>query len=254
MSAGKGWGGMAILRIGQEVVVTYLEGDPDRPLITGVVYNAEQMPAYTLPDEKSKSYIKTNSTKGGNGYNEIRLEDKHQHEQIFIHAQGNMDTRVLQNETTTVMSNQHLTVGYERDGKAGDQMEKIWRDKYLQVLRNCTESVDGNDWRVVGYGGASDGGNAYQMIEKGKFQEIGQAYHIHAGMTLSLEADTQISLKVGGNYIVISPAGVSIQGTLVLINTPGGPPSLAPPMPPQPPATDPSAADNSKTGQKSSKD
>ena len=90
-SAGRGWGTMSIPRIGQEVVVTYLEGDPDRPLIVGLVYNADQMPAYTLPDEKTKSYVKTNTSTGGDGFNEIRFEDLKDQEQIFIHAERDLD-------------------------------------------------------------------------------------------------------------------------------------------------------------------
>jgi len=89
--AGKKWGFMTIPRIGQEVVVEFLEGDPDRPLVTGVVYNAEQMPHYTLPDEKTKSYVKTNSSMGGDGHNEVRFEDKAGEEQFYMHAQKNMD-------------------------------------------------------------------------------------------------------------------------------------------------------------------
>ena len=88
---------MFIPRIGQEVVVSYLEGDPDRPLVTGVVYNAEQMPAYTCQTKETKSYMKTNTSLGGVGFNEIRFEDKKDKEQIFIHAERNMDLRVKSN-------------------------------------------------------------------------------------------------------------------------------------------------------------
>ena len=88
--AGKKWGFVAIPRIGQEVIVDFLEGDPDRPLIVGSVYNAEQMPHYALPDEMTKSYIKTNSTKGGEGYNEFLFEDKKDEERLYLHAQKDM--------------------------------------------------------------------------------------------------------------------------------------------------------------------
>src|SRR6202030_1499198 len=92
--AGGNWGAMWIPRIGQEVIVDFLEGDPDRPVITGRVYNAVQMPPYTLPDEKTKSTIKSYSSKGGGGFNEIRFEDKKGSEQIFIHAEKNQDIRI----------------------------------------------------------------------------------------------------------------------------------------------------------------
>ncbi len=92
--AGKEWGAMFVPRIGMEVIVHFLEGDPDQPIITGCVYNAGAMPPYTLPDEKTKSTIKINSSKGGGGFNEIRFEDKKGSEQIFIHGEKNMDVRV----------------------------------------------------------------------------------------------------------------------------------------------------------------
>ena len=106
-SAGRNWGFMSIPRIGQEVVVSYLEGDPDRPLITGQVYNADQMPAYTLPDEKTKSYLKTNSSKGGEGHNELRFEDKQGSEQVYIHAEKDMDCRVKNDSREQIVGNRH---------------------------------------------------------------------------------------------------------------------------------------------------
>ncbi len=92
--AGKGWGAIFIPRVGQEVIVDFLEGDPDKPLITGRVYNGAAMPPYPLPAEKTKSSIKTYSTKGGGGFNELRFEDKKGAEQIFIHAEKDEDVRV----------------------------------------------------------------------------------------------------------------------------------------------------------------
>ena len=85
--AGKQWGAIYIPRIGQEVIVRFLEGDPDRPIITGRVYNADQTVPYTLPDEQTKSTMKSMSSKGGGGFNEIRFEDKKGSEQVFIHGQ-----------------------------------------------------------------------------------------------------------------------------------------------------------------------
>ncbi len=92
--AGKGWGMMYIPRIGQEVVVTFLEGDPDRPIITGSVYNADQITPYPLPDEQTKSTVKSMSSKGGGGFNEIRFEDKKGGEQVFVHGEKDIDIRV----------------------------------------------------------------------------------------------------------------------------------------------------------------
>jgi type VI secretion system secreted protein VgrG len=102
--AGKNWGGLFVPRIGQEVVVHFLEGDPDRPIITGAVYNASSMPPYALPDNATKSTLKSNSSKGGNGFNEIRFEDKAGSEEFYVHAQKDMNIEVVNDRSVTVKS------------------------------------------------------------------------------------------------------------------------------------------------------
>ncbi len=97
--AGKGWGSMFVPRIGMEVVVSFLEGDPDRPLITGCVYNGDAMPPYALPAEQTKSTIKSNSSKGGGGFNELRFEDKKGSEEVYVHAEKD-HLRVVKNDDT----------------------------------------------------------------------------------------------------------------------------------------------------------
>ncbi|MCB1036916.1 MAG: type VI secretion system tip protein VgrG, partial [Acidobacteria bacterium] len=104
--AGKGWGQIFLPRIGQEVVVSFLEGDPDRPLITGSVYNSEQAVPYTLPDDQTKSTVKSNTSKGGGGYNELRFEDKKDNEQIYFHAEKDFIREVENNDSLTVGSDQ----------------------------------------------------------------------------------------------------------------------------------------------------
>jgi len=116
--AGKSWGGMAIPRVGQEVIVDFLEGDPDRPIITGRVYNAEQMPPYPLPDAANVTGIKSNSTPGGGGFNEIKLDDTKGQELLGMHAQHDMSTEVLNDQTLTVHKNrtEHVMQVYEVTG------------------------------------------------------------------------------------------------------------------------------------------
>jgi type VI secretion system secreted protein VgrG len=99
--AGTKWGGMAIPRIGQEVIVSFLEGDPDQPIITGRTYNANNMPPYDLPAEKTKMTIKSRTHKG-EGFNELRFEDEAGREEVFIHAQKDQNNVVLNDETTEV--------------------------------------------------------------------------------------------------------------------------------------------------------
>src|SRR5262249_14948213 len=102
--AGQGWGAIHIPRIGHEVIVAFEEGDPDRPIIIGSVYNAGQMPSAALPAGKASSGIKSNSTSGGGGYNELTLDDTKGKEKITIHGQHDMNTVVEHDQTITVKS------------------------------------------------------------------------------------------------------------------------------------------------------
>ncbi|MFO0948996.1 MAG: type VI secretion system tip protein TssI/VgrG [Planctomycetota bacterium] len=296
-SAGKNWGAMFIPRIGQEVVVTYLEGDPDRPLITGVVYNDDQMPPYALPAEKTKSTIKTNSSPGGDGFNEIRFEDKKGAEQIFVHAQRNMDLRVRNDLMETVVGERHMITGYEKDGQnKGDQYELIHGNRYVKVRTDQHEQIEGNYYLTVGLG--ENGGDFEFYIDNQKseyvkndsYLEVGGSYcmyvesdismdcanlHLNANGLIAMEAGEeihikstqkiviegmQVSIKSGGNFIDIGPSGVSIKGSMVLINSGGAAAegsgceptvfeSISPTAPPPP-----TPADNAKTGKKSAPD
>ncbi|HYE65342.1 MAG TPA: type VI secretion system tip protein TssI/VgrG, partial [Pyrinomonadaceae bacterium] len=162
--AGKRWGAFFWPRIGQEVIVDFLEGDPDQPIIVGSVYNVDQMPPYLgkgpdakHPNDNKVSGIKTNTTPGGQGFNELRFDDTKGKEQIFIHAERNIDTRIKNDAMERVVGNRHLIVGAEKDGKkSGDQREMVYRDKHLHVHRHQVEHVGGNMELLVG-GGDGDG-------------------------------------------------------------------------------------------------
>src|SRR5438132_3457500 len=135
--AGVNWGSAFWPRIGQEVVVDFLEGDPDQPIIIGSVYNASEMPPYKLPDEKTKTVLfKSYSSKGGGGFNEFRVEDKKGKEQIFIHAERNKDIRIKHDRHETVGHNSHFRVYH-------DQLEEVDGDKHLKIKGDQNESVDG---------------------------------------------------------------------------------------------------------------
>lgn len=120
--AGSAWGGLWTPRVGMEVVVTFLEGDPDKPLITGCVYNSDNMPMYA-ENEPTKSTIKSNTTKGGNGYNEFRFDDKKGGEEIFIHAQKDMNTVVEENRTLKIN-----TIDDQTDIMAGNRIVTLHAD------------------------------------------------------------------------------------------------------------------------------
>jgi type VI secretion system secreted protein VgrG len=205
--AGKQWGAMFIPRIGQEVIIDFLEGDPDRPIITGRVYNANSMPPYSLPDEKTKSTIKTYSYKGGGGFNELRFEDKKGSEQVFIHGQKDMDFRLKNDFKTFVGNESHAIV-------KSDQMAEVRADNHLTVKGNNNEKIGGSASRNVSMSIDEKAGMKYAM-------DAGMEIHLKSGMTVTMEAGVSLTLKVGGNFININPVGIFIQGALVMINSGG---------------------------------
>jgi type VI secretion system secreted protein VgrG len=153
--AGSNWGAISLPRIGQEVIVDFLEGDPDRPIIMGRVYNANQMPPYTLPDNQTRSTVQSRSSKGGGAanFNELRFEDLAGSEQIFLNAEKDMDHRVENDSREYIGGSRHLVVAgsqfelvdTDKHGHVkGKHYEKIESDKSLQVGGNCMESITGN--------------------------------------------------------------------------------------------------------------
>lgn len=174
--SGNNWGSSYWPRIGQEVLVAFLEGDPDQPLVVGTVYNGDRSVPYALPANKTKGGIKSNSSKGGSGYNEIVLEDKKNAEEIGIHAQKDLNVVVLNKETREIG---------ERFTGGGNSRE--------------TTLHKGNDSLTLGTG--------KQTID------IAQSQTTTAGTEVTIEAGMKLTLKVGGSSIEITPAGITIQGT-----------------------------------------
>jgi type VI secretion system secreted protein VgrG len=187
--AGKRWGSIFIPRIGQEVMVAFEEGDPDRPIIVGSLFNAQEMPPYTLPEQKTKTVLfKSNSTKGGGGHNELRFEDNKGKEQIYIHGEKDFDVRI-------------------KDALR----EAIGGDRHLRVEGMQNEQV-GKDW----------------------FQKTGNKIVIESGM--------ELTIKSSGGFIKIDPSGVTIVGTMVLINS-GGAAGTIPKPPDEAGDSEPGAID-----------
>jgi type VI secretion system secreted protein VgrG len=222
MFAGKQYGSIFTPRIGQEVVVDFLEGDPDRPLITGRVYNADEMPPYELPAEKTKSTTKTNSSIGGKGFNEIRFEDKKGEEQIFVHGEKDADIRIENDRREWVGQDRHLVV-------ARDQVEKVERDRHAEVIQDEVVKV-GRDRNVKVVGSETvevTGSQSFTVtgdvnrVCEGSCSEIVSNGHYVKGMNVVVEGTSGITLKVGSNYITINSGGVFIEGTLVNLNSGG---------------------------------
>lgn len=205
--AGESWGAMWIPRIGQEVLIDFLEGDPDRPIIIGRVYNATQTVPYTLPDHQTVSTFKSNSSKGGDGYNELRFEDKKGSEQLYLHAEYDMDVRVKNDSREYVENDRSLII-------KNDQKEKISGNQHIQVEGNRMEKVGESMSLKIGQDLNEKTGNKFA-------HEAGMEIHLKGGMQVTIEAGTQLTLKVGGNFVDIGPAGVTIEGTMVMINSGG---------------------------------
>ena len=253
--AGEGWGSITIPRVGQEVIVSFLEGDPDRPIITGRVYNATQTVPYTLPDYQTRSTFMTRSSTGGSAstYNELRFEDKTGKEQVFLRAQFDQDNYVTNDSREWIGNNRSLVV-------TKDQMESVGGDRHEQVTGKHIEkiggdsnsNVTGNVNQKVGQTlSLQVGQNLYEKSGQNYGHQAGQAIHLKAGMTVVLEAGTEICLKVGGNFIDINPSGVSIVGTMVMINSGGSAGSGCGSSPTDPASpTDPDLADDGKSGTK----
>jgi len=150
--AGKQWGMVHIPRVGQEVIVDFLEGDPDQPIIVGSVYNSEMMPPYDLPANKTKSGIKTRSTLGGGpaNFNEIRFEDKKGNEQLFIHAEKNQDIEVENDETHSVGHDRKKTIDHDETTHVKhDRTETVDHDETITIGSDRTELVGGNEALTV---------------------------------------------------------------------------------------------------------
>jgi type VI secretion system secreted protein VgrG len=224
--AGKRWGAIFWPRVGQEVVVAFEEGDPDRPIVVGSVYNADQMPPYlgAGPDAKHRhdnkvSGIKSCTTPDGQGFNELRFDDTKGKEQVFLHAQRNLDVRVGADQMNTVAGTYHLRVGREQDGQPqGDHQEVVIRDKHVLVHGEEVRWTHKDKNETVG-------GNRVEECRKNHSEKVAEEYHLHAKKVL-IEADEEICLAVGGNFYRIDKTnGITVVGLPKVKYNCGGSPS-----------------------------
>lgn len=209
--AGKQWGMVSIPRIGQEVVVSFLEGDPDLPLITGRVYNAVNKPPYGLPDFKTVTTLKTNSSKGGGGFNELRFEDKAGEEQIFMHGQKNLDIRILNDRFEWIGHDRHLIV-------KNDKFEHVENDRHEKIDRHHHERIGGDrHLKVSGKEALHTVGSRSLKVDDDVIEEFGKNHstlvteqrYLKADH-VAIEADTNITLYVGDNWIAINADGIKL--------------------------------------------
>ncbi|EHC7059346.1 type VI secretion system tip protein VgrG, partial [Salmonella enterica] len=269
--AGPGFGNLAIPRVGQEVIVDFLNGDPDQPIIMGRTYHEDNRSPGSLPGTKTQMTIRS-KTYRGSGFNELRFEDATSNEQVYIHAQKNMDTEVLNNRTTdvkvdhteTIGNNQRITVGTGQTVKVGskkegghDQSITVANDRSITVRNDQTVRVRHDRMVSISHDEGLYVKNDRKVTVEGKQEQSTTGDHIslvkgtHSlevkgdlarkvvgalGMKVRneivLESGGNITLKVGGSFVVIHAGGVDITGPKISLNSGGSPGTPVPTLQP----------------------
>jgi type VI secretion system secreted protein VgrG len=212
--AGKNWGAVMLPRIGQEVVVEFLEGNPDRPIVVGSLYNADNKPPYALPDNMTMMVLKSNSSIGGEGFNEIRFQDKKDEEQIFIHGQKNFDKRILNDSFEWVGNDHHLQVINDRKEKVdNDKHETVGRDHIETIERDHNVTIKGKEAiSVTDSHSFTVEGDVIEVFKSNHSEEVTADYFL-SGDNIVIEAATNVTIKVGDSYIAIESSGITIGTT-----------------------------------------
>ncbi len=228
--AGKNWGAIQIPRMGQEVIVSFLEGDPDQPIITGRVYNGDYMPPYGLPANATQSGVKSRSSKGGAeaNFNEIRFEDKKGSEQLYIHAEKNQDIVVEASETHSVGANRKKTIGNDETTEVkanrtekvgadekitidGSRTEKVGVNETITIAADRTESVGANESvTVTGNQTITVLGNRTDTVAGSITQAVaGSSTHMVAG-SYTMQCASAVTFVALGGYTLLAPAGTKV--------------------------------------------
>jgi len=239
--ASKSYGMISHPRIGDEVVVSFLEGDPDRPLITGSVYNGDNLPPYELPAHATVSGIRSRSSKGGaaTNFNELRFEDDKGNEYVWFQAEKDFHRLVKNDATDEVVRNNQVEIGKNHTAAVGEAYDlkvgktakiKIGTDASVDVAGDANLAVNGSTGLKVG--GSldikSDGAlavtsGAAMDVDAGGSLTISAtgSVHIKATTGVVIDGGTSLAIKVGGTFILLDPSGVSIVGPMVKNNSGG---------------------------------
>ncbi|GKW06294.1 type VI secretion system Vgr family protein [Pectobacterium carotovorum] len=237
--AGGQYGMIAIPRIGHEVIVSFLEGDPDQPIVTGRTFHATNRPPYDLPAHKTRTVLRT-ETHQGEGFNELRFEDQAGQEEIYIHGQKNLNAVIENDVVWHIKHDAHTDIDNER-------VIRIKANDHLTVENEKRDHIKGEHSLTVD-------ASMHQKLGQALLVEAGEEVHVKAGVKIVLEAGAELTLKVGGSFIKIDPSGVSVVGAAININSGGSagngsgwagqipilPGRVA--VPPAPPATLPAPA------------
>ncbi|EBA1891810.1 type VI secretion system tip protein VgrG, partial [Salmonella enterica] len=215
--AGAGFGNLAIPRVGQEVIVDFLNGDPDQPIIMGRTYHQDNRSPGSLPGTKTQMTIRSKTYKGS-GFNELRFEDATDNEEVFLHAQKNMQVKVL--------NSKDVRVNYDRTTSIG-------HDESLVVANDRKVTVEGKqDHKTTKDHVSLTEGNQGLEVKGDLAQKITGALGISVQGDVVLQSDSKISLRVGGSFVVIHSGGVDIKGAKINLNGGGSPGEVILPMRP----------------------
>jgi type VI secretion system secreted protein VgrG len=236
MWAGKNWGAIHIPRVGQEVLVSFMEGDPDRPIVTGRVYNAELMPPYALPDNMTQSGVVSRSTKGGttDNCNAIRFEDKSGSEELLLHAEKDFKVEVEHDESVSVGNDATVEIKHDRKSKVDndetctvgkDHATSIGNNEKRDVTKDRTTSVGANEKLTVGSNQTTDVSSKYSLTAGDEIVlQVGAAKLVmKADGTVQLNGvdvkiEGSMSLKqTGGMKIELSTVQYKLAGTLLQV-------------------------------------
>ena len=204
--AGGGYGSIAIPRIGHEVIVSFLEGDPDQPLITGRTYHAVNTAPYPLPEHKTRTVLRTQSHKA-EGFNELRFEDQAGEEQIWLHAQKDLELLTLNDRIEDIRNDSFLKVN-------NDRISEIDNDDHHTVHGNRFEHTEGQQHFSVE-------GSLHIKAGQAWLSESGRELHIKAGHKVVLEAGDELTLNAGGSFLKLDGGGVTMVGPKVRVNAGG---------------------------------
>nr|ELR5041854.1 type VI secretion system tip protein VgrG [Providencia stuartii]ELR5082308.1 type VI secretion system tip protein VgrG [Providencia stuartii] len=205
--SGNGYGFMSIPHVGQQVLVSYLNGDIDRPIVTGCTYNGRNKPPLNLPHEKTRTTFKT-CTHKGEGFNELRFEDKAEQEEIYLHAQRDMNVHIQNDHHTHI----------QRDSK-----QRIDQHRYTEIAGDDHLHVKGTQ-KALTEGDVSQHvlGAYHQQVDGALVSESGQETHLSSQGKVVIEAATEITLKVGGSFVRITPSNVFTSGNVAIGDSAGG--------------------------------
>ncbi|HGS4450646.1 TPA: type VI secretion system tip protein TssI/VgrG [Vibrio cholerae] len=204
--AGSQYGSMAIPRVGHEVIVSFLNGDPDQPIITGRTYHATNTAPYALPDHKTKTVLRT-ETHQGQGYNELSFEDQAGSEQILLHAQKDWDALIEHDHTEVIRHDQHLTVD---------------NDRFTRIQRNQHLTVEGEVRGKIALDSSHEVGASLQhKVGQRIAVEAGKEISLKSGAKIVVEAGAELTLKAGGSFVKVDAGGVHLVGPAINLNAGG---------------------------------